>query len=124
MNFERIPTGQDDRPGRLKGCDQVMAGTDEQLRQAAIAIVAQRQPCSPYDLLDTLKRDYGASHGAANTTLLTLMRDGLLQRTFDGRLTLPGVRARTSVGKIVVLTVFLLAILAFMAWVVYNMATR
>jgi hypothetical protein len=101
-----------------------MAGPNENLRRAAIAIVAERQPCSPYDLLEALRRDYGASHGAANTTMLTLIRDGLLERTFDGRLVLPGVRARTSMGRMVVLAVFLIAILAFMTWVIYNMATR
>ena len=99
----------------------VMPYTNEQLRQAGVAIVAEHQPCSPYQLLDTLKRDYGATHAAANATMLTLIRDGWLDRTFDGRLALPGYRGRTPVHRVVVLAVFLAAILAFMMWVLYNM---
>jgi hypothetical protein len=54
-----------------------MAGTNQQLRRIAIAIVAEDQPCRPYHLLGRLRNEYGASHRAANETLLTLIRDGL-----------------------------------------------
>jgi hypothetical protein len=66
-----------------------MSGTNEYLRQAAITVVGQQQPCPPHQLQAILKRDYGASTRAANETLFTLMRDGYLRRTFTGKLALP-----------------------------------
>jgi hypothetical protein len=101
-----------------------MNGMNDELRRAAVAIVAMHQPCSPYTLLDALKREYGASTAAANTTMLTLIRDGQLRRTFDGKLILPGGGGGggMSMARVIVLAVFLLVIVAFMAWVFYNMA--
>jgi PASTA domain len=54
------------------------------LRQIALMIVAERQPMSPYDLIGTLQRDFGASHADANRTFLELVRDGQLQSGLHG----------------------------------------
>ena len=67
-----------------------MPGTTPELRQIAVAIVAQAGTCRPNALVQQLRRDHGASHRAANETLLTLIRDGLLRRTWWGRLRVPG----------------------------------
>jgi hypothetical protein len=98
-----------------------MPYTSAHLRQAAVAIVRQYQPCSPYQLLGALRRDFGASHGEANVTMLTMIRDRQLRRTFDGQLTLPGYRVPAPVGRVVALAVALLMILAFIGWVIYSM---
>jgi hypothetical protein len=100
----------------------VKSNLDPDLSQIAITIVAARQPCSPYTLLDRLKNDFGASTAQANTTMLTLIRDGQIRRTSDGRLVLPGYGGggMSTMNKIV-LAVFLLAIAAFMVWVISNM---
>jgi hypothetical protein len=66
-----------------------MSGTTESLRWIAIGIVADCQPCRPNQLVKRLRSEYGASHRAANETLLTLIRDGRLRRTFSGKLVLP-----------------------------------
>jgi hypothetical protein len=66
-----------------------MGGTNEYFRQIAIEIVAENQPCRPYYLLGRLRKEYGASVRAANETMFTLMRDGILRRTFTGKLKLP-----------------------------------
>jgi hypothetical protein len=66
-----------------------MAGTNQELRRIAIAIVGETQPCKPYELLRRLRKEYGASHRAANETILTLLRDGLLRTNFTGKLVLP-----------------------------------
>jgi hypothetical protein len=67
-----------------------LATTSELLRNAAIEIVRQNQPCRPYDLLEALQQEHGASDRAANDTMFTLLRDGLLKRTGTGKLKLPG----------------------------------
>jgi hypothetical protein len=66
-----------------------MPGTNEALRRTAIEIVAANEPCKPYDLLKVLRTQYGASHRAANETMLTLIRDGYLRTNFTGKLVLP-----------------------------------
>lgn len=63
-----------------------MGGTNQELRRAAIDYVASCQPCKPNDLLKWLRQSHEASHRAANETLLTLVRDGYLRRTFTGKL--------------------------------------
>ena len=63
-----------------------MPGTNEALRATAIQIVAAREPCKPNDLLKILRKEYGASHRAANETMLTLIRDGYLSTNFSGKL--------------------------------------
>jgi hypothetical protein len=99
-----------------------MSYTQEQLRQIAVTIVAKNQPCKPYTLLDILKRQYGASHGDANRTMLELIRDGRVKRTFFGDLVLPGGGGGgVDVGQLVVYVLFMGGILAFMAWVIYQM---
>jgi hypothetical protein len=64
-----------------------MAGTNEQLRRLGVEYVAANQPCRPNDLVRWLRKQCGASTRAANETLLTLLRDGYLRRTFTGKLT-------------------------------------
>jgi hypothetical protein len=66
-----------------------MLGTNEELKQAALEIVAELEPCRPNQLVKRLRQEYGASHRAANETLFTMMRDGRLQRTFTGKLRVP-----------------------------------
>lgn len=91
--------------------------------QLAIEVVGRSQPCSPYTLTDALKKA-GASHAVANRTMLELIRDGVLSRTFDGRLILPGFKPPPSPGRLVALIVFLVVVLAFMGWVFVNMLSR
>jgi hypothetical protein len=67
-----------------------VAGTNDSLRRVAIEVVGQNQPCRPYHLLGTLRQEYGASVRAANETMFTLLRDGLLKRTWTGKVKLPG----------------------------------
>ena len=66
-----------------------MSGTTAELKRVAIAIVRDEQPCRPNRLVKRLRSEHGASHRAANETLLTLIRDGLLRRTFSGKLVVP-----------------------------------
>jgi hypothetical protein len=63
-----------------------MGGTNPELQRAAIQIVSANQPAKPYYLLGVLRREYGASHRAANETLFALLRSGHLKRTFTGKL--------------------------------------
>jgi len=105
-----------------------MPYTSQELQQIAIGVVAECQPCKPYDLLDRLKREYGASHGEANKTMLLLIRDGRLKRSFFGELTLPGGAGRTGGAsgrldpmKLIIYIVFMSGILGFMAWVFYRL---
>lgn len=65
-----------------------MPGTDPQLQELAMAIVAQREPCKPNDLVKALKQQ-GASVRAANETLFALMQQGRVRRTWNGKLRLP-----------------------------------
>ena len=62
---------------------------NQDFRQIAISIVSQNQPCKPNDLVKRLRKDHGASHREANETLLTMIRDRQLKRTFTGKLVLP-----------------------------------
>jgi hypothetical protein len=62
---------------------------NEPLARAAIPVVAAEQPCKPNDLVSRLRKEYGASHADANQTMLALIRDGRLKRTFTGKLQLP-----------------------------------
>jgi hypothetical protein len=62
---------------------------NETLANAAVAIVAAGQPCKPNDLVVRLRKEHGASHAEANQTMLALIRDGRLKRTFTGKLQLP-----------------------------------
>lgn len=65
-----------------------MAGTTPELMQLGVQIVAANEPCSPRYLRSTLRKQ-GASVRAANETLLFLMRDGHVRRTWNGKLKLP-----------------------------------
>jgi hypothetical protein len=65
-----------------------MGGTNVEWKQLAVQVVAQGQPCKPNDLIKALE-GYGASVRAANETLLTMIRDGQLKRTWNGKLVLP-----------------------------------
>jgi hypothetical protein len=65
-----------------------MAGTTPELMQLGLEIVGANQPCKPTVLRKELRRS-GASVRAANETLLFLIRDGHVRRTWNGRLTLP-----------------------------------
>ncbi len=56
--------------------------TKEVLRQIAVDIVTESQPCRPHYLQGRMKNEYGTSHREANETLFILMRDGGLKRTF------------------------------------------
>jgi hypothetical protein len=97
----------------------------DDLRRGALAIVAQTQPTTPNDLTYRLRSEYGASHAEANRAMLELIRDRHLRRTPYGELVLPGAGARVGGGYPVALKVvgaiLILAIVAFMAWVVYNL---
>ncbi len=98
------------------------------LRQFTIAVVARLQPCRPDALVSQL-RQAGASEALANRTILELIRDGHLKRTGFGELVLPGQRGSNSgFGYPIVVkllgSLLLLAIVVFMAWVFYNLATR
>jgi hypothetical protein len=98
-----------------------MANRADDLRRLAVAIVAESQPVTPEEFMSRL-RQYGASQPEAYRTLLELLRDGQLTRTFFGELVLPGHqysrRGRGySPGIKLLVVVLLLAIVAFMLWV-------
>jgi hypothetical protein len=62
-----------------------MAGTTPELMQLGLQIVADNEPCNPARLRSML-RQQGASVRAANETLLFLIRDGHVRRTWNGKL--------------------------------------
>jgi hypothetical protein len=62
--------------------------SNDELRKLAIAVVAENQPLKPSLLVEVL-RQRGASLLAANETLFTMLRDGHLSRTWNGKLELP-----------------------------------
>jgi hypothetical protein len=96
-----------------------MMSRHEALRRIAIDIVAESQPCTANQLVAGL-REAGASHAEANRTLFELIRDGPVRRTFFGDLYLdrhPGI----SLGKFVVYVVFMAPIVAFIAWIFYQL---
>jgi hypothetical protein len=53
-----------------------------------LEIVAANEPCKPGYLRKTLRKN-GASVRAANETLLFLIRDAYVRRTWNGKLRLP-----------------------------------
>ena len=59
-----------------------------ELMQFALQVVAANEPCKPGYLRKVLRQN-GASVRAANKTLLFLMRDGRVRRTWNGKLKLP-----------------------------------
>jgi hypothetical protein len=59
-----------------------------ELMQFALQIVAANEPCKPGYLRKVLRQN-GASVRAANETLLFLMRDGRVRRTWNGKLRIP-----------------------------------
>jgi hypothetical protein len=65
-----------------------MPGTTPELMALALEIVGANEPCKPARLRSELRRS-GASVRAANETLLVLIRDGRVRRTWNGRLKLP-----------------------------------
>jgi hypothetical protein len=105
-----------------------VAGRREETLQIALAIVARHQPCTPELLINTLGTEYGVSSSEAAKTLLQLIRDGRVNRSAFGELSVPGVTAGgpghgyPPVLKAVVVAL-LGAIVVFLAWVFYNLAT-
>jgi hypothetical protein len=65
-----------------------MAGTSPELMQLGIEVVAANEPCKPRYLRKVLRQN-GASVRAANETLLFLLRDGYVRRTWNGKFKLP-----------------------------------
>jgi hypothetical protein len=59
-----------------------------ELMQFALQVVAANEPCKPGYLRKVLRQN-GASVRAANETLLFLMRDGRVRRTWNGKLRIP-----------------------------------
>ena len=103
-----------------------MVNTSEELRAIAIAIVEESQPCRPEELVSRLRSEFGVSQSEAHRTVLELIRDRRLQRTFFGELVVPGAQNGSAGGGYpallkVVGVVLLLAIVVFMAWVFYNL---
>jgi hypothetical protein len=101
-----------------------MPDRSQELQRFAVAIVAKSQPMKPYDLLNRLKSEHGASHAEANRTMLTLIRDGGLKRTFLGELVLPGASGgKVDPMQVGIYVVFMGGILAFMAFVFSRLLT-
>lgn len=93
----------------------------EQLRQAAVAIVAESGRCTPHELQRRLRRDFGATPSEAHRTIGSLIRDGRVRRTAFGEFVLRGVGHRGSGGGYrvwmkLVMVVLMLALIAWMAW--------
>lgn len=65
-----------------------MPGTTPEWMQRGLEIVAANEPCSANVLRREL-RGTDASVRAANETLLFMIRDGRVRRTWNGKLTLP-----------------------------------
>jgi hypothetical protein len=66
----------------------VRADTPE-LRAAVVEVLAELGPTRPNKLLKRLRKEYGASHRAANETMFRMMHDGSIRRTFAGKVKLP-----------------------------------
>jgi hypothetical protein len=62
-----------------------LAPTTPELMRLGLRTVAENEPCKP-SLLRKVLRQQGASVRAANETLLILVRDGHVQRTWNGKL--------------------------------------
>jgi hypothetical protein len=65
-----------------------MSGTNGRWLGLAIEIVRADEPCRPATLRTALRRA-GASVREANETLLGMIRDGHVRRTWNGKLRLP-----------------------------------
>jgi hypothetical protein len=65
-----------------------MAGTTPELMRLGLEVVAANEPCKPAHLRKVLRQN-GASVRAANETLLILIRDRHVRRTWNGKLRLP-----------------------------------
>jgi hypothetical protein len=102
-----------------------MVGVSPELRQLAVQIVARNQPCSFNTVVNGL-RQYGLDTATANRTVLTLIRDGQIARTFTGQLRLPGPAGRTAPGgsgeawRTVVVAVFVVLFLVLAGWVGFH----
>lgn len=68
-----------------------MPGTTPELMRLAAEYVGANEPCTANNLVRMLKQS-GASTRAANETLLFMIRDGYLRRTWNGKLKLPPMR--------------------------------
>lgn len=68
-----------------------MPATTPELMRLAAEYVGANEPCTANSLVKMLKQS-GASTRAANETLLFMIRDGHLRRTWNGKLTLPEAR--------------------------------
>lgn len=62
-------------------------GSGDPLIDSAVQYVSANDPCKPNDLVRWLRKSQGASHQAANVTLMKLIRDGHVKRTMSGKLT-------------------------------------
>jgi hypothetical protein len=69
-----------------------MAGTTPELMRLGLEIVGANEPCKPGYLRRVLRQN-GASVRAANETVLFLIRDGHVRRTWSGKLRLRNERA-------------------------------
>lgn len=99
-----------------------MTNQIERLQQIAIRLVAETQPTSAVNVISRLKREAGASHHEANSTVLRLIRDGRVKRTFLGKLILPGAKTGgPKTGELILYIVVIGGILTFMAWVFSQM---
>jgi hypothetical protein len=97
---------------------------NQQLRRIAVGIVAQSGRCRPDDLVRRLRNAFGASHSEANRTLLELIRDGAVKRTFFGELYVSGTDDRGyPLALKAIGTVLIQLIVVFMAWVFYHLFT-
>jgi hypothetical protein len=65
-----------------------MSGTNTDWLQLALEVVRANEPCKPATLRTALRRA-GASVREANETLLGMIRDGHVRRTWNGKLRLP-----------------------------------
>src|SRR6266545_3657564 len=103
----------------------VAVSRNEELRRSAVAIVSNSGRCTANQLVSALRHQCGASIAEANRTLLELIRDGYVKRTFFGELFVraPGGRAHGGypVAVKVIGVVLILAIGAFIAWGFYKL---
>lgn len=67
-----------------------MSPVSPELRAATFAILAELQPVRPNKLLKRLRKDFGAGQREANETMLRMIHEGSIRRTFGGKLRLPG----------------------------------
>jgi hypothetical protein len=60
-----------------------------EMRAATMKLLSELQPVSMPKLKRRLRKDYGASEREANTTILKMIGEGAIRRTFFGKLKLP-----------------------------------